>query len=77
MDESMPSQSSSKNQEKITKFLKPLNKNRTKWSNTLKNSLAKAEELFECVWHFVGVKSRKEKKLRSRLGPDAQLLECT
>ena len=49
MDESMPSQSSSKNQEKITKFLKPLNKNRTKWSNTLKNSLAKAEELFECV----------------------------
>ena len=27
----------------------PLSANPTKWSNKLKNSLAKADELFECV----------------------------
>ena len=33
----------------------PLSANPTKWSNTLKQLTAKADELFECVWPFYGV----------------------
>ena len=35
--------------------LNPLSANPTKWSNTLNNSSAVADELFECVWPFCGV----------------------
>ena len=33
----------------------PWSSNLTKWSNTLKNLSAIADELFECVWPFCGV----------------------
>ena len=36
-------------------YINPLSANVTKWSNTLKNLSAVADELFECVWSFCGV----------------------
>ena len=35
-------------------IINPLNANPTKWSNTLYNSPAVADELFECFWPFCG-----------------------
>ena len=34
--------------------INPLSANPKKWSNTLKNSSAVADELFECIWPFMG-----------------------
>ena len=40
----------------LLKFLNSLNVNPTKWSNTLKKiSRLLGDELFECVWPFVGL----------------------
>ena len=41
--------------------LNPLSINPTKWSNTLNNSSAAADELFECVWTFCRVGATKKK----------------
>ena len=41
---------------KITVLIfNPLSDNLAKWTDISNNSLAKADELFECVWPFCGV----------------------
>ena len=39
-----------------------LSANPTKWSNTLKSSSAFAAALFECIWPFCGVSTKRVKK---------------
>ena len=42
-----------------SKLLYPLSANPRKCSNTINNSLAVADELFECVWTFCGVGAQR------------------